>query len=161
VIEFALSLLPTGPATQITSTVIVATALAFMVFGDRDKRLISAALVLSLIGARLSTLLENVAYIAAALTLGGLITDRCITVISRALSILYGIRLMLVGGYLLGAYNWFWLWEFNLWALWLQILIAWRTIGGMGERISRNFAVSGRLSDLRPFLYTWRKITRS
>lgn len=136
---------PTGPITIFSAVVVLTIAAGFLAIGSRDQRLIGAAFLISWTGARASTATGDPLWTVAAVTLAAGLCIAGFTVASRAIATLYGIRLVFLSGLGFGFWDWFLLWELNRVFLYLQILIAVGTIGGLSG-LARGFLAYSRSS---------------
>lgn len=148
---------PTGPITTTFMVIIFLTAIVLFARNDQDQRRIALALIVSWVGARVSTATGNPAYLLITLTFSGIVTAFGFTIISRSISMLYGVRILLVAGLLSGVFTWFWLWEINFVFLALQILLAWGSLGGSGRILGSDSSRSRRSYIYRPLALSWRK----
>lgn len=127
---------PTGPITLTFTVIIFTVSVGFLIWGDRSQRFIALAFLASWIGARTATVTENQWIYVAFLTLSAGLSLAGITLISRAIATIYGLRLCLVAGMQWGLWEWYLLWELNFVFLALQIILALGSVGGGSHRMA-------------------------
>lgn len=139
--------------------VIWATAMALFIFGSRDQKLIAGALVVSWIGARVTTVTGQPLYSLVSLTVAGLLAYSSSARFAQQIATIYAFRLILMAVLVYGVLDWFWLWELNRVLLYMQIIlvIGGASGGGHRKRVTRLTLRPGRYSYNLSKLAQWLK----